>query len=71
MIYTSSIFGPKTRPDTYICSASAQKAELKVVGVLEVRTWVGAEISVLVCTREAAFEMDWWKFCGSSVDTTI
>ena len=25
-----------TRPDAYICSASAQKAELNVVGVLEV-----------------------------------
>ena len=39
------------RPDTYICSASAQKAELKVVGVLEVGTWGGAGVSVLVCTR--------------------
>ena len=28
--------------DTYIFSASAQKAELKAVGVLEVRTWSGA-----------------------------
>ena len=27
--------------DTYIFSASAQKAELKVVGVLEVKTWSG------------------------------
>ena len=28
-------------------------------------------VSVLVCTRGAAFEMDWWKFGGVSVDTTI
>ena len=28
-------------------------------------------VSVLVCTREAAFEMGWWKFGGVSVDTTI
>ena len=41
-----------------------KKAELKVVGVLEVRTWSGAGVSVLVCTRGAAFEMDWWKFGG-------
>ena len=59
------------RPDTYICSASAQKAELKVVRVLEVRTWGGAGVSVLVCTQGAAFEMDWLKFGGVSVDTTI
>ena len=26
---------------------------------------------MLVCTRGAAFEMDWWKFGGVSVDTTI
>ena len=26
------------------------------------RTWGGAGVSVLVCTRGAAFEMDWWKF---------
>ena len=32
---------------------SAQKAELNVV-------WAG--VSVLVCTLEAAFEMDWWWF---------
>ena len=50
------------RPDTYSCSASAQKAELKVVGVMEVRTWGGAGVSVLVCTRGAAFEMDWAWF---------
>ena len=24
-----------------------------------------------VCTRGAAFEMDWWKFVCVSVDTTI
>ena len=31
--HTSSLFGP----DTCICSTSAQKAELKIVGVLEVK----------------------------------
>ena len=31
----------------------------------------GAGVSVLVCTQGAAFEMDWWKFGGVSVDTTI
>ena len=30
------------------------------VGVLEVSTWSGAGVSVLVCARGAAFEMDWW-----------
>ena len=35
------------------------------------RTWVGAVVSVLVCTWGAAFKMDWWKFGGVSVDTTI
>ena len=39
-----------------------QKAELKVVGVFEVRTWSVKGISVLVCTRGAAIEMDWWWF---------
>ena len=39
-----------------------QKAELKVVGVLEVRPWGGAGVSVLVCTQGAAFEMDLWLF---------
>ena len=34
-----------------ICSTPAQKAELKVVGVFDVRTWGGAGVSVLVCTR--------------------
>ena len=37
-------------------------AELKVVGILEVRTSRGAGVSVLVCTQGAAFEMDWWRF---------
>ena len=46
MIYTSSI---------YICTASAQNAELKVMGVFEVRIWSGAGVSVLVCTRGSAF----------------
>ena len=31
------------------------------------RTWGGAGVSVLVCTRGAAFAMDWWKFEGVSV----
>ena len=52
------------------CSASVQKAELKVVGVLEVRTWGGAGVSVLVYTRGAAF-VDSWNFGGVSVETTI
>ena len=49
MIYTSSI---------YICTASAQIAELKVMGVFEVRIWSGEGLSVLVCTLGSAFEMD-------------
>ena len=53
MIYTSSI---------YICTSSAQNVELKVVGVFGVRVLSGAGVSVLVCTRGAAFEMDWWWF---------
>ena len=61
MVYTSSIFGPA---DTSV----AQKAELKV---FEVRTSGGGGVSVLVYTWGAAFEMDWWKFGGVSVDTTI
>ena len=47
-----------------------QKVELKVVGVLEVRIWGGAGLSVLVCRWGAAFEMDWWKCGGVSVDIT-
>ena len=35
---------------------------IKYLPILEVRTWSGAGISVLVCTRGAAFEMDWWWF---------
>ena len=38
--------GRWTRPDTYICSAFAQKAELIAVGVLEVRTLSGAGVSL-------------------------
>ena len=53
MIYTSSI---------YICTASAQNAELKVIWVFEVRIWSGAGVSVLVCTQGSALEMDWWWF---------
>ena len=30
--------------------------------VLEVRTWSGAGVNVLVCTQGAAFEMDLWGF---------
>ena len=26
------------------------------------RTWGGAGVSVLVCTRGEAFKMDWWWF---------
>ena len=36
MIYTSSIFAPVDETLYYICSASAQKAELNVVGGLGV-----------------------------------
>ena len=36
MIYASSILRWWTRPYTYICNASAQMAELKVVGGLGV-----------------------------------
>ena len=39
-----------------------QKAELKVVGVFKVKTWSGAGVSVLVCTRAAAIEKDRWWF---------
>ena len=53
MIYTSSI---------YICTASAQNAELKVMGIFEVKIWSGAGVSVLVCAQGSAFEMDWWWF---------
>ena len=53
MIYTSRI---------YICTASAQNAELKVMRVFEVRIWSGAGVSVLVFTQGSAFEMDWWWF---------
>ena len=35
------------------------------------RTWGRAGVSVLVCTRGAAFEMDWWKFGDVSIYTTI
>ena len=41
------------------------------MGVLELRTWGRAGVSVLVCTRGAAFEMARWKFGVFSVDTTI
>ena len=51
MIYTSSI---------HICTASAQNAELKAMGVFEVRIWSGVGVSVLVCIWGSVFEMDWW-----------
>ena len=36
------------------------------MGVFEVRIWSGAGVSVLVCARESAFEMDWcWLVCFS------
>ena len=35
------------------------------------RSWSGAGVSVLVCTRGAGIEIDWWWFWGVSVDTTI
>ena len=38
-----------------------------VEDVLEVRTWGGTGVNVLVCTRGAVFEMDWWKYGGISV----
>ena len=41
---------------------SAKKADLNVGGLLMVRTWGGAGVCVLVCTRGAAFEVDWRKF---------
>ena len=47
-------------PDTCICSTSAQKAELKVVGVFGGGGETG--VSVLVCTWGAEFEMDWRSF---------
>ena len=39
-----------------------KRLSLRLWGVFELRTWGGAGVSVLVCTRGAAFEMDWWKF---------
>ena len=57
------------RPDTSVTHL-CKKAELKVVGVLEMRTWGGAGVSVLVCTQGVVFEMDCRKFEGVSVDTT-
>ena len=39
--------------------------------VLDVGLGGGAGVSVLVCTRGAAFEMDWWRFGGVPVDTPI
>ena len=51
------------RPYTYICSASAQKAELNVEGwgVLELRTGWGRGKCASLYTG-SAFEMYWWKF---------
>ena len=54
-------WGRWTRPDTYICSASAQKAELKVVGLGgEDIEWGKGKCASF--TRGAAFETDWWWF---------
>ena len=55
------------RRDLIFTSVAHLHKKLKVVGVLEVRTWGGAGVSVLVCTRGAALEMDWWKLGGVSV----
>ena len=51
-----------TRPYTYICSTSAQKAALKVVGGLGVENLGWDRGKGVGCTGRAAFEMDWWKF---------
>ena len=62
-LYTLQVYlGPWTRPDTYICSAFAQKAELKAVGGLggEDLEWGRGKCASLY-TR-AVFEMDWWWF---------
>ena len=32
------------------------------MGVFEVRIWSEAGVSVLVCPRGSALEMDWWWF---------
>ena len=49
-------------PDTCICSISAQKSELKVVGLFGRGGGGETGVGVLVCTWGAAFEMDWWSF---------
>ena len=41
---------------------SFAKGWAKGCGVLEVRTWIGTGVSVLVCARGAALEMDWQWF---------
>ena len=65
-LYTLQVYlGQWTRPDTYICS---KRLSLRLWGGggggggLEVRTWSGVGVNVLVCTRGAAFEMDSWWF---------
>ena len=61
MIYTSSI---------YICTASAQNAELKVMGVFEVRIWSGAGVSASLYTGISVWDGLVVVWCVS-VDTTI
>ena len=55
------------RRDLIFTSVAQLRKKLTVVGGLEVRTWSGAGLSVLVCTWGAALEMDWWKLGGDSV----
>ena len=55
------------RQDLIFTSVAQLLKKLTVVGVLEVRTWSGAGVSVLVCTRGAALEMNWLKLGGVSV----
>ena len=67
--YTLHVYlGPWTRPDTYICSASAQMVELNAVGVLEVLTLSGAGVSLYTGSSVRDGLVVVW---GVSVDTTI
>ena len=45
-----------------LCICPRPEGKYGVPGLYEVRTWSGARVSVLVCTRGAVFEMDWWWF---------
>ena len=71
MIYTSSIFGPWTRPDTYICRAFAQKAELKAGGGLggEDLEWGKGKCASLYTGSSVWYGLV--VVLGVSVDTTI